>query len=68
MPAVVDEPGIAKDVEVLRDCGNGGDVEVAGDVTGRQLIRADKREDLPPPRLGDRPKRCFHDRQRVANA
>ncbi|HSS34329.1 MAG TPA: hypothetical protein VLL27_13720 [Solirubrobacterales bacterium] len=34
-----------------------GDVEVSGDLAGAELLVADQGQDLPPPRLGNRP-RC----------
>src|SRR3954453_12413335 len=54
------ESRLLQDGQVLRDrrpC----DVEVRSDLTRRQLVVADERQDPPPSRLCDRLQRRFHD-------
>src|SRR6476660_8426177 len=46
------EPRLLQDVQVLVDR-RPRDVEVGRDLPGAELVVADEREDLPPPRRGD---------------
>ena len=51
---LVHQAGVLKDVQVLGDRGP-GHIELRCDLSGRELVRTDEREDLASPRLGDRP-------------
>ena len=53
------QAGPFQDGQMLRDRGP-GDVESRGDLTCRQFVRTDQREDLASPRIGDRSEGCFH--------
>jgi hypothetical protein len=53
VPSLAHEPRLLEDVQMLGDR-RARHVEMGGDLARAQLTVADERENLPPPRSGDR--------------